>query len=134
MIISEIPHRAVSAEDVAFTMCYFLKNESEIDRDKEHFWVLGLNSKNMTNYIELVSLGTLDCCYAEPREVFRLAIMRACKKIIVCHNHPSGGTGPSPGDIIATKRLKKAGNIIGIKLIDHVIIGGQYGADYRSII
>lgn len=134
MIISETPCRAASAEDVAFRMWYFLRKESEIDRDKEHFWVLGLNSRNMTNYIELVSLGTLDYCHAEPREVFRLAIMRACKKIIVCHNHPSGGTDPSPEDIITTKRLKKAGNIIGIKLIDHIIIGGQYGADYRSII
>jgi len=134
MIISEAPHKAGSPEDVAYLMWYFLKNENEIDRDKEHFWVLGLNSQNKTNYIELVALGTLDSCPVEPREVFRLAIVRACKKIIVCHNHPSGMTDPSTEDILATKRLKKAGNIIGIKLIDHVIIGGEHFVDFRSII
>lgn len=100
-----------------------LKAESSIDKDKEHFWVIGLSSKNALKFIELVSLGTLTDSPIHPRETFRLAIKKGIASIIIGHNHPSGDPEPSQDDIDITRRLKKVGNIIGIPILDHVIIG-----------
>ncbi|MDH4101601.1 MAG: JAB domain-containing protein, partial [Nitrospirota bacterium] len=99
-----------------------LKEANEVDRDKEHCWVLGLDTNSRIKYAELVSLGTLSSSLVHPREVFRMAIMKAVASIIIGHNHPSGEVIPSQDDISITKRLAEAGRIIGIKLLDHVII------------
>jgi len=106
-----------------------LKMESQIDQDKEHFWVAGLNTRNVIKYLELVSLGTLDANLVHPREVFRLTISKGVAQIVVGHNHPSGDPEPSEDDLEITQRLKKAGEIIGIEVIDHIIIAGN---DYLS--
>ncbi|MEK4730050.1 RadC family protein [Paenibacillus sp. FSL L8-0641] len=90
---------------------------------KEHFICLLLNTKNRVIYKEIVSIGSLNSTVIHPREVFSAAI-RHCSASIVCvHNHPSGDPKPSEEDIMATKRLAKAGDIIGIDILDHVIIG-----------
>jgi len=75
-------------EKVSEILRSILSTESEIDRDKEHIWVLGLSTSNVIRYIDLVSLGTLDMTLCDPREVFRLAVMKGVKAIIVAHNHP----------------------------------------------
>lgn len=67
-------------EKVFRIMQNILKSENEIDRDKEHFWVIGLNAKNVIKYIELVSLGILDASLVHPREIFRLAITKQEQK------------------------------------------------------
>ncbi|MCX5810797.1 MAG: JAB domain-containing protein [Proteobacteria bacterium] len=67
-----------------------LAAENEIDRDKEHFWTVGINANNTIKYIELVSLGTLESSLVHSRETFRLAILKAASRIVVAHNHPSG--------------------------------------------
>jgi DNA repair protein RadC len=90
---------------------------------KEHFVCLLLNIKNSVIAKELVSIGTLTASIVHPREVFRPAIKRSCASIICAHNHPSGNPEPSREDIEITKRLIEAGNIIGIDVLDHVIIG-----------
>lgn len=100
-----------------------LNAECEIDRNKEHFWSIGLNSANKIKYVELVTLGLLNQTIVHPRELYRMAIMKGVASIIVCHNHPSGDVKASMEDIHKTKELTKAGKIIEIQLLDHVIIG-----------
>lgn len=101
---------------------------AEEDREKEHFWVIGLNQKNSLKYLECVSIGTMTGSVIHPREVFRQAIVKCAASIIAGHNHPSGCTEPSNEDIEITEKLKQAGDIVGISLLDHVIIGdcGSY--------
>jgi len=105
-----------------------LKAEDENDHKKEHFWVIGLNGRLTVEYIELVSLGSLNASLAEPREIFRLAIVKSVALLVVGHNHPSGDPTPSEDDLSLTKRLVEAGKIIGIRITDHIIIGevGKY--------
>lgn len=92
---------------------------------KEHFICLFLNTKNIVITKELIAVGSLNSCIVHPREVFRQAIKRCSASIICIHNHPSGNPEPSPEDLEITKRLITAGNIIGIDMLDHVIIGYQ---------
>jgi DNA repair protein RadC len=85
-----------------------------------------LNTKN--NLIEepiLISKGILDVSVVHPREVFKPAIKNSASKIILAHNHPSGDPDPSSEDLEITKKIIKAGEEIGIKVLDHVIIGKE---------
>ena len=112
-------------EPVAEMFRSILQCEDEIDQNKEHFWVAGLNTAGCVRYVELVSLGTLTSNLVHPREVFRLAILKGVNSIIVGHNHPSGAIEPSGNDRDVTSRLRKAGDILGVEVLDHVIIGDQ---------
>jgi DNA repair protein RadC len=117
-------HSSYAAADIFRTV---LALEDEVDKDKEHLWVIGLNCKNIVSYVELVALGTLTENLVHPREVFRMAIMKAVMNIIVGHNHPSGNPEPSEKDNRLTDRLRQSGEILGIQLLDHIIIGnGNY--------
>ena len=107
---------------VAEVMSAILRNEEEIDRDKEHFWVIGLSTKNSIKFIDLVGLGTLTSALIHPRETYRRAINRGVASIICVHNHPSGDLEPSREDIKVSEQLKNAGDIVGIHVLDHVII------------
>jgi DNA repair protein RadC len=107
---------------VAHLFQKILSNENEIDQDKEHVWVMGLNTRNCVKYVELVSLGTLEASLVQPRETYRMAILKGVKSIIFAHNHPSGETQPSEEDKAITQKLFHAGNILGINLLDHVIV------------
>lgn len=91
--------------------------------DREHFVVILLNRKNGIIGINTVSVGDLSSSIVHPREVFKPAIVAGAASIIVAHNHPSGDPAPSRDDINVTKRLKEAGDILGINVLDHVIIG-----------
>ncbi|MCZ6690485.1 MAG: DNA repair protein RadC, partial [Planctomycetota bacterium] len=96
-------------------------------KEKEVFYVLLLDSKNRLIRDEVVSVGTLTASLVHPREVFRPAIRAAAAAIIVAHNHPSSDPTPSREDIEVTARLRSAGELIGIPVLDHVIIGaGRY--------
>ncbi|MWC28746.1 RadC family protein [Paenibacillus sp. MMS18-CY102] len=92
-------------------------------QSKEHFMCLFLNTKNQVVAKELLSVGTLNASLVHPREVFREAIKRSSASIICAHNHPSGDPTPSPEDITLTKRLSEVGDLIGIEVLDHLIIG-----------
>lgn len=91
--------------------------------DREHFRVINLNTKNQVMFIDTVSVGTLNTSVVHPREVFKLPIKRSAASLILVHNHPSGNTEPSREDLNITKRLREAGSILGIEIIDHIIIG-----------
>jgi DNA repair protein RadC len=92
---------------------------------KEHFVCLFLNTKNHVIGQETLSMGSLNASIVHPREVFRAAIKRSSASIICVHNHPSGDPTPSPEDIQMTARLVEAGQIIGIEVLDHIILGDQ---------
>ena len=92
--------------------------------DKEAFVVAFLNTKNRVIDHEVVSVGTINSSIVHPREVFRNAIINKANAVIICHNHPSGDLTPSTEDINITKRLKETGNLLGIKVLDHLIING----------
>jgi len=93
-------------------------------KDKEHFLVLLLDIRNRVLRISTVSVGSLTANIAHPREVFREAIDHGAASIIAVHNHPSGDPLPSKEDRLLTKRLKETGEIVGIPLVDHIVIGG----------
>jgi len=97
---------------------------------KEHFIAIILDTKNKVVGKETVSIGNLNSSIVHPREVFQPAIKRSGSALIVAHNHPSGDPTPSREDTEVTKRLIKAGEILGIELLDHLIIGG---ANYTSL-
>lgn len=91
------------------------------NKKKEHFVILCLDSKNNIIYDE-VSVGTLNASIVHPREVFSKAILHHANQIIVAHNHPSGDPTPSQSDIDTFKRLKEAGNLVGINLMASYIV------------
>lgn len=91
--------------------------------DRENLVVLLLNTKNTVIGINTVSIGTLNQALVCGREVFKPAIVGNAAAIILGHNHPSGNPIPSPDDIYLTKELVKAGRMLGIDVLDHIIIG-----------
>ena len=82
------------------------------DREKEHFFCLGLDGAHRTKYLELVTLGLVDQTHVHPREVFSYSLEARCSAVIVCHNHPSGQLEPSKEDLNVTNRLKAAGDVL----------------------
>ena len=91
--------------------------------DREQFIIACLNTKNEPTNISVVSVGSLNKAIVHPREVFKTAILSNAASIMAFHNHPSGETTPSQQDIQVTNRLYEAGELLGIKLLDHLIIG-----------
>ncbi len=100
--------------------------------DKEYFMILHLNSKNRVIKDELVSIGTLNAYLIHPREVFKSAIKESANSIILVHNHPSGDPAPSEEDEEVTGRLFDAGDLLDIKVLDHVIIGSNDHYRFRE--
>jgi len=90
---------------------------------EENLWLITLDTKNNITGIFTVSTGSLNSSIVHPREVFKRAVLQNAASIIICHNHPSGDPTPSPEDINITKRIYNAGQILGIELLDHIIIG-----------
>jgi DNA repair protein RadC len=94
---------------------------------KEMFMTLHLDGKNRIICMDLVSMGSLNQSIVHPREVFKTACISNAAAIICVHQHPSGDPSPSSEDIAITRRLKEAGEIMGIKILDHIIVGeGEY--------
>jgi DNA repair protein RadC len=91
--------------------------------EKETFHVLLLDGKHRLRSVQRVSEGTLTTSLVHPREVFRPAIQGAAAAVVVVHNHPSGDPEPSREDLEVTRRLARAGRLVGIPLLDHVVIG-----------
>jgi len=103
------------------------------DHKKEHFVVFYLDTRNQEIQREIISVGTLNANLVHPREVFEPAIGHHAAQIIVAHNHPSGNTEPSPEDIAVTKRLKQAGELLGVELLDHIIITREKFASLKEL-
>lgn len=96
-----------------------------LDADKEHFTLIVLNNKNRVIGFKVISTGTLTSSLVHPREVWRAALFLGAASVLFVHNHPSGDPAPSPEDIDITKRLKETGDMLGIRVHDHVILGHE---------
>lgn len=93
----------------------------------EKFGILTLNTKNVVAGMHVLSIGSLNASIVHPREVFKAAILNNAASIICFHNHPSGDATPSQEDVLLTRRLFDAGQILGIEVLDHIITGdGSY--------
>jgi DNA repair protein RadC len=99
--------------------------------DREHFWALGLNTRNRLLRLVEVSVGSLNASIVHPRELFKEAVRLSAASVVVVHNHPSGDPTPSSADIRLTRRLVRAGDVMGIEVLDHVVIGD--GGDFVSL-
>ena len=111
--------RTISSPKDAYEM---IKEQLE-GLDREQFIIACLNTKNEPTNISVVSVGSLNKAIVHPREVFKTAILSNASSIMAFHNHPSGDTTPSDQDIQLTNRLYEAGELLGIKVLDHLIIG-----------
>jgi DNA repair protein RadC len=115
-----------NAEDV-----YELVKEELVNSDREMLLSVMLTIKNDLIGVETVSIGSIVASTITPRDVFKSAILANAVAIIVCHNHPSGELDPSINDIAITKQLIAAGELLGIKILDHLIVSSQ---GYKSLI
>lgn len=95
------------------------------EKAEESFYMCTLDTKNQINGIFEVSRGSLNASVVHPREVFKRALLQNANSIILMHNHPSGDPTPSKEDIAITDRLIESGELLGIKVLDHIIIGDE---------
>lgn len=93
--------------------------------DREYLLVIPVDAQSKPVGVEIVSIGTLNAALVEAREIFKHAILSNAAGIVMAHNHPSGNPQPSNHDIKITKKMKLAGDILGIELLDHIIIGDE---------
>ena len=99
---------------------------------KEHLKSLLMDTKNRVLAIKTVSIGDLSSSIVHPREVFKDAVVASAASLIIAHNHPSGDPTPSSEDVAVTKRLMQAGEIMGIDLLDHIVIGDGVFASLKE--
>ncbi len=90
---------------------------------KEHFWAVHLDSKNRMLCLDQISTGSLNASIVHPREVYKSALLSSAAALLLVHNHPSGDPTPSNEDREITMRLKEVSELLGIRLLDHVVIG-----------
>jgi len=95
------------------------------DKKQEHFYLIMLNNQNNITGEQLITMGTLDASIIDSREIFKPVIKNSAAKVILVHNHPGGDPNPSEEDLEVTKRLIEVGDLLGIKVLDHVIVGGD---------
>jgi len=93
-------------------------------RQQECLGAIFLDTRNQVICVRILTVGTLTGSPAHPREVFREALAQGCASLIICHNHPSGDPTPSKDDIALTARLVQVGELMGVPLLDHIVIGG----------
>lgn len=93
------------------------------DKQKEHFIALLLDARHRLIRVAPIAVGSLTASLVHPRELFKEAIAASAAAVIVAHNHPSGDPEPSEADVALTRRLRQAGRLLGIELVDHLIIG-----------
>ncbi len=125
------PQQIRSAND-AIAFCQKRFARLALDGKQEEFHVVTLNTKNHVSNTFLITKGTLDASLVHPREVFSPAIRDAASSIILVHNHPSGDPTPSKEDHAVTKRLESAGELLGIEVLDHIVLGRDSAVSIRQ--
>lgn len=114
------PDRRYTSPEQISRLFSFLTSEA-----KEYFFCLHLDGKNRIQCIDCVSVGSLNQSIVHPREVYKVALLSSAAGIILVHNHPTGDPTPSREDLEITRRLKEAGDLLGIRVLDHVIVGSD---------
>jgi DNA repair protein RadC len=107
---------------IALIMQDILKSDGPFGNKQEHFWVVGLDHYNKVQFVELVALGAYNRVNIDSTDVFRLAVLKSSNRVILVHNHPGNSLEPSDDDKNATDCLVKAGEMLKIDVIDHLII------------
>lgn len=110
-------------------MAQILTRQSKIRQRHEYLWCVGLHSDSTIDFIELMGTGSLSTVQIEPRELFRMAVIKNVARVILVHNHPSGRLVPSQHDKTFTSDMAYAGKILGVEILDHLIISTK---DYFS--
>ncbi len=120
-----------SSDDAYHVMSQYLR-----DLNHEEFWIVLLNNKNYVITKERISSGGVSSTIVDPKMVFKLPLVNLSSRIILYHNHPSGGNNPSKADINLTKKLYKAGELLDIKVLDHIIVSqsGYYSFKDEGIL
>ncbi|MBA4743989.1 MAG: JAB domain-containing protein [Muricauda sp.] len=114
--------KVLNSADIYAIMQQVLLRENKIRRNQEHFWVVGLNHNNKILFVELIGLGASNRVNADPPDVFRMAIYKLAGKLILVHNHPSGSHEVTDADITFTDHMLKAGKLIKVEVLDHLVI------------
>jgi DNA repair protein RadC len=122
----------LNSSDVYMVMKQILMRENKIERDFEHVYVVCLASNNTIINIELVSLGAIDETVLKPMQVFRIALIKGACKLILVHNHPHGDLKPSEPDRDVTDHMIQVGNIVNVKVLDHLIITEKYYFSFKD--
>jgi DNA repair protein RadC len=126
IIIQEKTKKQVKcAKDVARIINALLNARGEEDAHKEMMYCIGLTAKNTVLYVDLSGIGTVNYCNPPLREIFRLALIKNAVSVIISHNHPSGELSPSREDRLFTDEAVRAGKILSLPVLDHIIIGDK---------
>jgi DNA repair protein RadC len=115
------PNTRYTSPSQIFSTFSFLQQET-----KEYFCTAHVDGKNRIICLEIVSIGTLNASLVSPREVFKTALLSNAAALILVHNHPTLDPTPSAEDLEVTRRLREAGELLGIKVLDHIIVGESY--------
>ena len=117
LTVCQPPQLCSSAQAVSVIRTYLAET------DREHLLVLTVDTRNRLIGINTVSVGSLNSSLGHPREIFKAAILQNAAAIILAHNHPSGDPTPSSEDRALTERIKQAAELLGIRLLDHIVVG-----------
>jgi DNA repair protein RadC len=127
MLLADTPDKAVEFWQAT------IANQPRFNAEVENFAVLFLNTRRRVRGFQIISQGTADTLLVHPREVFRTAILANAAALILLHNHPSGEATPSEADVKVTRDLIRAGQLLKIEVVDHVIVGNQQRASLREL-
>jgi DNA repair protein RadC len=115
------------AKDVYRIMKQILLQQIKVRRMREHFWTMGIGPRNDIMYIELVAIGSTSSVMVKPVEVFNIAVLKKCDRLILIHNHSDGSKQPSEKDLRITKKLQVGAHALEIEIEDHLIITERKG-------
>ena len=125
--------KLINSDDIYAVMQPILLRENKIDRDKMHFWMIGLEENDRMQYIELISLGSVTATTVEPMNVFRVGVLKGSVKVIMIHNSPCGELKPTEEDKDLTDRLLQVGRILHVPVIDHLIISPKSFLSFNDV-
>lgn len=126
MIITDNFGKVSSSKNVYEIVKTLLDKRQETEKHKEYFYALGLNSNNEILYVDIVAIGTVNHVSPIIREILRLALIKNAVGLLVAHNHPSNSIQPSKEDKRYTGELKRACEVMGVTLLDHIIVGDGF--------
>lgn len=121
--VYDLDHRSIRSPEDAFDIIESVLHLSE--KPQEHLVMAALDTKNQVLGLHTIHIGTLNTSLVSPRNVFQAALLNNAACIMVFHNHPSGDPTPSKEDLDVTHRLRAAGKLLGIELLDHIVIGSN---------
>jgi DNA repair protein RadC len=127
MMLADTPDKAVEFWQAT------IASQPRFNPEVENFAVLFLNTRRRVKGFQIVSQGTADTLLVSPRETFRTAILASASALILMHNHPSGEAQPSEADIKVTRDLIRAGQLLKIEVLDHVLVGRGQRASLREM-